>query len=53
MLEAALTVGLYWRVSSIGNKSGLGAKDGDDLDDKMSLKVIIIIVHFLVSQLKG
>lgn len=45
-------MGLCWRISSTGNKSGLGMADGDDPEDKMSLKVIVIIVHFLLLQLK-
>lgn len=39
--------GICWRVSSTGNKSVLGEADGDDPEAKMSLKVIVIIVHFL------
>lgn len=39
-------MGLRWRVSSTGNKSGLGVADGDDPEDEMRLKVIVIIVHF-------
>lgn len=45
-------MGLCWSVSSTGNKSGLGVADGDDPEDNMSLKVIVIIAHFLLLQLK-